>query len=211
MWTDGDLLDDEQMAHRFNNVVNGTNDLHITDAGTLALPGEDGSSNQDYLETKGPGGTPAWTVSFWFRTPQVDQGESQGLFSNNRKTDTNFSWEVIVHDGMLQLRSTNQEEPNPMLSNTGSNKPSLKPNTWHQVVVRKTGSGDVGELYLGTTDGISKVGTMTNNPGGLQMFRVGINRTSDVQYRAELANLAIFRNDSVSIEDLNKAGPVEND
>lgn len=78
-------------------------------------------------------------------------------------------------------------------------------------MVRKTGSGDVGELYLGTTDGISKVGTMTNNPGGLQMFRVGINRTSDVQYRAELANLAIFRNDSVSIEDLNKAGPVEND
>ncbi len=76
-------------------------------------------------------------------------------------------------------------------------------------MVRKTGYDDeyMGELYPGTTEGITKVESHNSNPGGLQMFRTGIDRDRNAQYRAECANVAMFRNDTVSIEQLNEAGP----
>jgi hypothetical protein len=39
------------------------------------------------------------------------------------------------------------------------------------------------------------------------MFRIGVNRKSNRLYEAEMADVAIFRNDTVSIEKLNQAGP----
>ncbi len=114
-----------------------------------------------------------------------------------------------MDEGTHQLQSFETEEADPVLSNTAAGNPALKPDTWHHVVVRKAGSGDEykGELYLGTTEGITKVGSYNSNPGGRQMFRIGINRDRNTQYRAERANVAVFRNDTVSIEQLNEAGP----
>ncbi len=206
---DGTMLDDEQNRHPLQRVVNGSDQMNITEEGTLSLPGTDDTGKRDYLETSGPGGTPAWTVSFWFRTPEVDQGKQQGLFSNNNDATKNYSWQVEVHNGTLRLQSRDTGESNPVLSNADPDDPKLQSDTWHHVVVRKTGSADEAELYLGTTDDITKVDTHDNNPGGLQMFRLGVNRNSDRLYRAEMANISIFRTDTVPIKELNKAGPLE--
>jgi hypothetical protein len=206
-WEDGNLLDDEMAGNPLSKVVNGSNELEVTDEGTLSLPGNDAPSERDFLEVDGPGGASSWTVSFWFRTPDVDQGKHQGLLSNNRGSK-DYSWEVNVHNGTLRLQSKDKGKPNSTLSSSGSQNPSIKPDTWHHVVVRKTGSDGPGELYLGTTESISKVGSIDANPGGLQMFRIGVNRASDRLYRAEVANLSIFRT-AVPVNKLNKSGPFD--
>jgi len=207
---DGAPRDDQRGAHPLNTVINGSNDLSVTDAGTLKLPGHDTASERDYLETSGPGATPAWTVSFWLRTSRVDQGKGQGLFSNNNDPEANYSWQVEVHNGALRLKSRSEGPPNPVLTNADAGEPGLQPNTWHHVVIRKTGNAEQGELYLGTRKGIEKVGAHDSNPGGLQMYRLGVNRTSNGLYQAEVANVSIFRNDTVSIDQLNEKGPFGN-
>ncbi len=204
---DGTMLKDERGRHPLQRVVNGSDDLHITEEGTLSLPGDDRADERDYLETDGPGGTPAWTVSFWFRTPRVDQGEEQGLISNNVDPENIYSWQVEVHEGTLRLKSRSSGPPNPVLTNADDGEPALQPNTWHHVVVRKTGNADQAELYLGTKDDIEKVGQHDSNPGGLQMFRLGVDRASNHLYKSEMANVAIFQNDTLSIEELNEEGP----
>ena len=206
-FTDGDLLDNEVNAsYTLNKVVNGADTLTITPEGAASFPGLDGTE-KDYLETAGPGGKPNFTVSFWFRTDTVPQGGFQGLFSNNSGGSlVANSWQVDVNSGTLRLVGVDLAGGG--ITNGEAGEPAIQANVWHHVVVRKTTSGTTSaELFLGTESGLVSVGTNPNNPGGLQNFRLGVNRNTDSLYRFEMANVKIYDDVTVSLTDLNNEGP----
>lgn len=207
-FADGKVTNDEEGSYPLKTVSNGEADIGITDENTLFLPGHDAPGERIFLEGDGPGPSTKWMVSFWFRTPTVDQGKAQGLFSNNRGPDQNWSWQIDVHNGTLRLQSKDEGDPNPVISADDRN---LKPNTWYHVVARKAGSNGDGELYLGTKKGIEKLGAVNANPGGLQMFRLGVDRATNRLYRAELSKVTVYRASSISLDKLNNAGPFGND
>jgi hypothetical protein len=126
------------------------------------------------------------------------------LFSNNRSADKNYSWQIAVHDGDLRMDSRGTDS-NPVLTNDTEDAPKIIPNTWHHVVARKTGAG--AELYLGKRGALRKIGSHSQNPGGLQQYRLGVNRYTNSLYQMEVANVQIHREADVDLEKLNTQGP----
>jgi len=198
-FTDFDLTDDELGNYNLSLVSNGSDTITIGPYGAAVFPGND--AEPDYLEVTGPGGSPDWTVSFWFRTPAVDQGGWQGLFSNNISPSERYSWQVDSHDGTLRLVGSEGVT----ITNADAGEPQIQPDVWHHVVARKE-SGSA-ELFFGTMGSLFSVGTDTNNPGGLQMFRLGTNRNSNALYAMQMANVKIYNDSSVLLADLNAEGP----
>lgn len=206
-FTDGDLTDNEVGAtYTLNKVTNGADDLFITTAGAASFPGDDGDAVEDYLQVTGPGGVGAFTVSIWFKPPTVDQGGFQGIFSNlNANVANNFSWQLDVHNGDLRFISA-QGGFTP-ITNAEAGEPQIQAGVWNHIVARKV-TGSSADLWLGTeTTPLALVGTTAVNPGGLQQFRLGVNRNTDSFYEMEMANIKIYNDSTVSLTTLNSEGP----
>lgn len=207
VFTDGNLLDNDANpgVDDLTLTTGGPSTVTISPAGAAVFPGDDAPGDQDYLEVERGLGAGAFTVSFWFRTSQVDQGSFQGLLSNNNtNTAGNFSWQVDVHSGTLRLVSATANFG--ALTNGEAGEPPITADTWHHVVARKTGGG--GQLWFGTQGDLQLVGSSTENPGGLQFYRLGVNRNSDSLYAMEMANIQVWDDDNVSLDSLNTEGPL---
>lgn len=203
-FTDGDLTDNELGAAETLTLTNqGDNLITISPAGSAIFPGESGDQ-ADYLEVERGLGSPAFTVSLWFKTDTVDQGGFQGIFSNNVSSGASFSWQVDVSDGTLRYVSATGGFNT--ITNADPGEPQIETGVWHHLVARKVGGG--ADLWLGSEDRpLELLGTETLNPGGLQYFRLGVNRNSDNLYGMELANVKIYNDSEVSLADLNDEGP----
>lgn len=204
-FTDGDLTDNEVGPLETLTLVNqGANEITINARGAAVFPGESGD-DRDYLEVERGLGSPTFTVSVWFKTATVDQGTYQAIFSNNISSGSAFSWQIDVHNGVLRLVSaTSGFDP---ITNAEAGEPPIQAGVWHHVVVRKT-SGSSGELWFGAEGSpLQLLGSNDLNPGGLQWFRLGVNRNSDSLYAMEMANVKIYDDIEVSLSDLNNEGP----
>lgn len=202
-FTDGNLLDDEQGNYDLTEVVTGAASVGITPDGAASFPGTDGV-NEAHLETAGPGGVGAFTVSFWLRTDDWTQGGFQGLFSNlDANVGGNFSWQIDSNGGTLRVVSATSGFTPLQVDAT-----AYATDAWHHIVFRKTSSG--AEFYV-TALGLSSpvlVGSNTTNPGGLQNFRLGTNRNTDSLFRMDMANVQIYNDSTVSLGDLYAEGPM---
>lgn len=206
-FTDGILTDNELgAAETLTLVTNGPSTITVTAEGAALFPGE-GTAEADYLQVDRAGaGSPQFTVSMWFRTDTINQGGFQGLFSNNVvNAANNFSWQLDVNNGVLRLISAQTGFGE--LSNAGPGEPQIETGVWHQVVARKTAAGG-GELWFGSEGTpLQLIGSTAVNPGGLQWFRLGVNRNSDNLYNMEMANVKIYNDANISLVDLNSEGP----
>ncbi len=206
-FTDGILTNNEVGPAETLTLINqGANIITTTPQGSASFPGETGA-DADYLELDRSGaGAGAFTVSIWFKTGTVDQGSFQGIFSNNVVNNpNNFSWQIDVNGGIVRLVSATSGFP--AITNGDAGEPAIIPDVWNQIVARKTG-GSTADLWLGTeTTPLQSLGTANMNPGGLQYFRLGVNRNSDSLYEMEMANVKIYDDANVSLTDLNAEGP----
>ncbi|MCG8591005.1 MAG: LamG domain-containing protein [Proteobacteria bacterium] len=147
-------------------------------SGYAQFDGDEG--NPSYLEVVGAGGMPTWTVSLWVRSDgSIDQGNFQGIFSNNNSATAAFSWQIESFGGVYQWR--NQAGTFAIGAPTGLG-------VWDHIVVRKFGGND-GDIWLNGVQVVSSVGA---NPGGLQMFRLGTNRNTDSFFEGGLDNVWVF-------------------
>ncbi len=153
----------------------GSYDMTVIDGGPAISGGialfDGDEATPSYLETAGFGGNPTWTVALRIRaaTP-VDQGNYQGIFSNNTSSSANFSWQIENFGGTYQLRTR-----------VGVFTIGTPTGSFDTIVVRKTGGGD-GDVWFNGTQVVSSLGS---NPGGLQHFRMGTNRNTSQFYAFE--------------------------
>jgi len=124
-----------------------------------------------YLESTGFGGHPTWTLAIRIRaTAPVDQGNFQGVFSNNTTAGASYSWQVENFGGEYQLRTSN-----------GVYSIGTPTSGWDTIVIRKTGGGASadGDIWF---NGVQVASSLGSNPGGLQNFRMGTNRNTSRFY-----------------------------
>ena len=156
----------------------------------------DGSN---FLSVAGPGGLSDWTISFWINTNQADQGTFKGIFSNNSNTG-DYTFQVDSHNGFYRLLSgTNSNDQGTGIIGVATE------NVWEHIVVQKF-SGANASLYFNG----SKVKDIGFNPGGLQNFRVGMNRSGGASFQGFVDNISIWNDSSQKlpeVQDLFKAGP----
>ena len=178
----------------------GDSSRDLTSVGTNSFAGgsyrSDGSSS-NYLEVSGPGGMSDFTVSLWAFTETANQGDFKGLFSNNTGSTTSASWQIDSSSGSFVLNSAQGSSP-------ATFGPVLE-NTWQHIVLQKFG-GNNARLYL---DG-SPVGNLGYNPGGLQNFRIGINRNSNQSFDGFIDNIRIFNDSAQDVATLFAEGPGRN-
>lgn len=205
-FTDGLLTDNEVGAsYTLNEVREGTPQIVVDPAGFAVFPGVDTVGSRTYLETPAFGtlGVGQFTVSFWWRTPDLVQGDFQGIFSNDDGGSTiPFSWQIDDNGDNLRVVS----QSGVSISYPESN---LSANTWYHTVLRKGGSLATTEFYV-TPEGAGSVtlaGSQNTNPGGLNTFRLGINRADDSLFAMDLANVKIYNDASVNLNDLLAEGP----
>ncbi len=160
--------------------------------GFAAFDGDEGSPS--YLEVAGPGGMTQYTVSLWVRTQgQIDQGNFQGIFSNNTSSGAAWSWQLESFSGTYQWRN--------QAGTFVVGAPSAL-GTWDHIAIRKFGGSD-GDIWY---NGVQIVGGIGGNPGGLQNFRLGTNRNSSNFWQGDIDDIVVFD----SVEDpaaLFAAGP----
>jgi hypothetical protein len=205
-FTDGDLTDNEVgPAETLSLVNNGSNLITTTAEGAAVFPGE-AAGDRDYLEVERGAGAGAFTVSIWFKTDTINQGGFQGIFSNNiANAVDNFSWQIDVNNGVLRFVSATTGFGS--ITNAEAGEPQIQTGVWNHVVARKTG-GSAADFWLGTeSTPLQSLGTANLNPGGLQWFRLGVNRNSDSLYAMEMANVKIYDDVNVSLTALNNEGP----
>ncbi|MDF1714193.1 MAG: hypothetical protein P1U90_18295 [Akkermansiaceae bacterium] len=205
-FTDGDLTDNEVgPAETLSLVTNGSNLITTTTEGAAVFPGE-AAGDRDYLEVERGAGAGAFTVSIWFKTDTINQGGFQGIFSNNiANVADNFSWQIDVNNGVLRFVSATTGFGS--ITNAEAGEPQIQTGVWNHVVARKTG-GSAADFWLGTeSTPLQSLGTANLNPGGLQWFRLGVNRNSDSLYAMEMANVKIYDDVDVSLTDLNNEAP----
>jgi hypothetical protein len=133
----------------------------------------------NYLQTNGPGGAPDWTLSLWVNTSVANQGQFKGLFSNNTSSTADFSFQIDSYDGQYRLVSVNLSTAKII------GTPTL--DLWENIVVQKFGGNDARLYFNGQF-----IGTTGVNPGGLQMFRLGINRNSNNSFLGYLDAIQIW-------------------
>ena len=184
-FTDGNLLDNEAgSSYTLSETGSG---VSLDPSGFASFPGDD--TIQSYLET--PGAVPIgsdFIVSFWWKTDSFEQGDFQGLFSSNT-ANVNYSWQFDSSGTDMRLVS-NGSSANPALSDPESN---LAPDTWYHTVVRKWSENNT-DLYITQEGAVSPllVGSQGRNPGGLNFFRLGVNRNTDSLFRFDMANVKIY-------------------
>ncbi|NWK55420.1 PEP-CTERM sorting domain-containing protein [Verrucomicrobiaceae bacterium N1E253] len=206
-FTDGDLTDNEVGAnYTLTHVQNGTGAVSINADGSAAFPGNDSSSgNHAFLETAAYGttGVANFTVSFWWKTNNLAQGNYQGLFSSD-DANASFSWQLDNSGSNMRFVSNGS----PTLTYAESN---LSTDTWYHTVIRKeTGAGDnYTQVYITSEGGVTPVLVMNqnSNPGGLNEFRLGVNRNSDSLFAMDMANVKIYNDASVDLSSLLAEGP----
>ncbi|KIH76657.1 PEP-CTERM protein-sorting domain-containing protein [Geoalkalibacter ferrihydriticus] len=155
----------------------------------------DGSPD-NYLQVAGPGGMPNWTLSLWVNTRVLDQGTFKALFSNSTDANADFSWQIDSHNGEYRL-----------VSRTTSNNPTIiigAPtfDTWENIIIQKFDASNVRAFFNGDL-----VATEGFNPGGLQNFRLGINRNSNQSFLGYLGNIQIWDDSQVDPWTIFNAGP----
>ena len=139
----------------------------------------DGSeASPSYLEVAGYGGSPNWTIGIQVRShAPFDQGQYQGLFSNNDASSANYSWQIENFGGVYQFRTTSAVYV--IGAPTGG---------FDTIVVRKTGGND-GDIWF---NGVQVVSSFGGNPGGLQNFRFGTNRNTSAFAAFDLAYASVW-------------------
>ena len=171
----------------------GTRDLNEVGAkaSTFASYRSDGNSS-NYLAVSGPGGMPDFTVSVWVKTDTVNQGNFKGIFSNMDNTGS-FSYQLDSQSGTYRV-----------VSNAGGafNVGAAVAGEWTNLILQKFGGGDARVYFNG-----SLVGNLGANPGGLQNFRLGINRNSDNSFDGFIDNVQIWNDSTVDAAAVFAAGP----
>ncbi|MDP4944556.1 MAG: PEP-CTERM sorting domain-containing protein [Alishewanella sp.] len=155
----------------------------------------DGNS-ANYLNVTGPGGLTDWTLSLWLFTEQANQGQFKGIFSNLAGPNNANSWQIDSFDGDYRLISAN---------GTNSTIGAVVANDWQHIVVQKF-SGSNARLYFNG----AFVQNIGYNPGGLQNFRVGINRATTESYTGYIDNIQIWNDsllDAAAVGELYRTGP----
>lgn len=154
-------------------------------------------NNSNYLEfAPAVGGANPFTVSVWIYSDVADQGGFKGIFSNNDASTAANSWQFDSHNGVLRMVGIDSGADNFGAAVAGQ---------WQNLVLQKTAGND-GALFL---DGVEVVSSIGANPGGLQEFRIGINRNSDNSFLGLIDNVQIFN----TLEDaaaIFAAGPGKN-
>ncbi|QHI67993.1 sensor histidine kinase [Tichowtungia aerotolerans] len=216
-FSDGDLLDNE--VGREYELRQMKSDPHCLALVTLnTLEGTavfDGGSNLNgWLETDGPGELEAFTVSFWFRTGQVSQGSLyNGLFASNR--DVHFSKNFPpgkLDWGLYSNRENGGALHLQVFQDKGLESDFVfQPDVWQHVLIRKRGCGASAhtELFLSPVDGVPGKPLLSGDDFDLSLEKIilGVNRNAHFGYRMEVANVKVFDDASVSVEDLFDEGP----
>ena len=144
--------------------------------GFAQFSGSEGSPS--FLESSGFGGNPTWSLALRLRADgPLDQGNFQGIFSNNNSSTANYSWQVENSGGVYQLRTL-----------SGTYVIGAPTGGFDSIVVRKLSSGD-GDIWF---NGVQVVASLGSNPGGLQNFRVGTNRNSNSFYAFTLDAVRVY-------------------
>ncbi len=203
-FTDGDLLDNEVGAsNTLTHITTGAGGgVTINSDGSAAFAGDD--TNQGYLETAAFGtvGVTNYTVSFWWKTSTFAQGNFQGLFSND-DAGVGFSWQLDSNGADMRFISSG----NPNLTYAESN---LAADTWYHTVIRKNAAGaNYTEVFI-TAEGAAGPNLVMNqnaNPGGLNEYRLGVNRNSDSLFQMDMANVKIYNDNTVDLATLLAEGP----
>jgi len=136
-------------------------------------------NNSNYLEVApAVGGANPFTVSVWVWSDTADQGDFKGIFCNNDSSGADYSWQLDSHSG--DYRAVGKDIP------TRSTPASA--GVWQNLVIRKTG-GSQGNFWV---DGVQVGTNFGDNPGGLQEFRIGINRNSDNSFSGLIDKVQIW-------------------
>ncbi|WP_346189793.1 LamG-like jellyroll fold domain-containing protein [Rubritalea halochordaticola] len=184
-FSDGDLLDNEVGGSYTLAQGSGTDLVSLNGDGSASFSGDD--NNPAWLETVGPGGAANFTVSLWVKTDSWNQGSFQGLFANNSGgAGTLYSWQIDSNGGDIRVAT----QADGAIFSTSS--AGLNSSSWYNITLIKNGANT--EFYL-TEEGAGSathIGTVAANPGGLQSFRLGINRNDDKLFTMDMANVKIF-------------------
>lgn len=184
----GTLADSSASAETYNlNAVGSSPDL------SSGAYFSDGLAANYLQQIKGPGGMTDWTLSLWVNTSVANQGQFKGLFSNNNDKDALYSFQIDSYDGQYRLFSANSSTAKVV------GAPTL--DLWENIVIQKFG-GTNARLYF-NGQFIENTGF---NPGGLQMFRLGINRNSDNSFSGYLDNIQIWDDSSQDAASIFAAG-----
>ena len=147
-------------------------------------------------------GSPQYTFSIWVYTTSPSQGDSQdnrGIFSNNNDSGLSNSWQFAIGDNGYEFK-------NRVNSSTTNEEQLGTPRTgvWENIVLQKfqDGSNDAGEIWLNG----SKVKDLSYNPGGLQQFRVGVDRGTDSSFDGFIDSIQIWEGENVSAASIFAAG-----
>jgi len=213
-FADGDLLDNEVgPAHTLQpmrGVQPSLSQVRLnTLEGTAVFSG--GGPLAPWLEAEGLLEVDAFTVSFWFRTEQVDQQHKiVGLFSTaqNTKADVRGTW-MVYSDHLLGggLDLFERRSGNPEAGAVHA------PGVWQHVVVRQLAksASEPPRLEMTVTPLDGELGdplvVVKDFPGRLDQFVLGINPQRNFAYQMEMANVKIFDDTGVSLSSLFGEGP----
>ena len=203
-FTDGDLTDNEVSAsYTLTHINTVTSQVIINPDGSAGFSGND--ADKSYLEAPAYGATGVanFTVSFWWKTSSLAQGSYQGLFSND-DAGVGFSWQLDNSGSDMRFISSGK----PNLTYPES---SLAADTWYHTVIRKEGgAGDnYTQVYMTAMGTGSPLLVMNQNanPGGLNEFRLGVNRNSDSLFQMDMSNVKIYNDSTVDLGVLLAEGP----
>jgi signal transduction histidine kinase/DNA-binding response OmpR family regulator len=218
-FSDGNLLDNEVSASDYRLEAMRSTERSMSRVGLNTLDGtamfDGGTQLNAWLETEGPGALQDFTVSFWFRTDQVNQGHRySSLFASNR----NPVWSQPTSSaGKLDWGLYSNRDETGALEIQVFNSMALlsehvfEPNVWQHVLIRKRGRGESAhtELYLHSLgDAFSQpLAVLDAYDLGLEKIILGVNRSGAHGYRMEMANVKIFDDLTVGAAELFAEGP----
>ena len=218
-FSDGDLLDNEVGGANYHLKAMRSTERSMSQVGLNTLDGTavfgGGTQLNAWLESEGPGALEDFTVSFWFRTDQVNQGHRySSLFASNR----NPEWSQVTNPaGKLDWGLySNRDEAGALeiqvFESMGLHSDHVfEPNEWQHVVVRKQGRGESArtELYLHALGEsfLKPLAVRDAYDMGLEKIILGVNRSGAYGYRMEMANVKIFDDVAIDPVELFTTGP----
>lgn len=218
-FSDGDLLDNEAGGADYYLEAMRSTEPSMSRVGLNTLDGTavfgGGTQLNAWLEAEGPGALEDFTVSFWFRTDQVNQGHRySSLFASNR----NPVWSQSTNPaGKLDWGLySNRDEAGALeiqvFESMGLHSNHVfDPNEWQHVVIRKQGRGESArtELYLHSLGEVFSGPLAVRNAYdmGLEKIILGVNRSGAYGYRMEMAKVKIFDDVAVDPAELFAEGP----
>lgn len=218
-FSDGDLLDNEIGGADYHLEAMRSTERSMSRVGLNSLDGTavfgGGTQLNAWLETEGPGALQDFTVSFWFRTDQVNQGHRySSLFASNR----NPVWSQSINPaGKLDWGLySNRDEAGALeiqvFESMGLHSNHVfEPNEWQHALIRKQGQGESArtELYLHALGEafLKPLAVRDAYDMGLEKIILGVNRSGAYGYRMEMANVKIFDDVAIDPAELFAEGP----